>query len=443
MEKFIVEGSKPLKGSVRISGSKNAAIKMIAASLLTSEEIILSNVPNISDVETILDIVRSLGTEITWLDDNKIRLKSPSPVSQKISPEITRTTRSAVMLMAPLLARYGEFSMCMPGGDNIGARPINRHVDALEKFGAQISFSDNCFVGATQTGLHGAEIEFKKNTVMGTETSILAAVLARGKTVINNAAAEPEVDDLIDFLNKMGAQISRKRERSIEIEGVSVLHSASHEVVPDRNEAATFAIAAAVTRGDVILTRLIPQHLTSLLSKLQKIGVNFEVDKRSLRVWVDPDTVLRPVDVETSPYPGFMTDWQQPFCIILTQANGVSHLHETIYLNRFGYVKELNRMGARIELVRPSQAGFEAKTDEEYDLETKEEPLTLAKITGPTVLLGQRLNIPDLRAGATLVIAALCAKGKSEIFGVEHIDRGYENFEKKLTQIGAKIERVN
>lgn len=442
MQKFLVEGGLSLKGNVKISGSKNAAIKMIAASLLTSEEVTLSNVPNISDVETILKIVRNLGTEADWLDENQLRLKSPSPISQKIPAEITRTTRSAVMLMAPLLARYGRFSISMPGGDEIGVRPINRHLEALESFGAEISSSGGYYHGRVSAGLHGAEIEFKKNTVMGTETSILSGVLASGKTIIANAAAEPEIDDLIEFLNKMGARIVRREERTIEIEGVPVLHGADHDIVPDRNEAVTFAVASAVTRGDVILTKVVPQHLTAFLSKLQKMGVNFEVGKDSLRIWMDSDVDLKPVDLETAPYPGFMTDWQQPFCVLLTQARGTSHINETIYLNRFEYIKELNRMGAKVELSRPSENGFKAKTDEEYDIDVAGEPKTLAKVSGPTVLIGQRLNIPDLRAGATLVVAALCAKGKSEILGIEHIDRGYERFEEKLGRLGARIERT-
>ena len=442
MQRFIVEGGANLKGTVNISGSKNAAIKMIAASLLSSEEIILSNVPNISDVEVIVNMVRNLGTEADWIDDNKLRLKSVSPVSQKIPTEITRTTRSAVMLMAPLLARYGDFSICSPGGDGIGVRPINRHLEALSAFGAEVGHNDGCYFGSAKVGLRGAEVGFKKNTVMGTETAILAGVLASGKTVINSAAAEPEIDDLITLLNKMGAKIVRKEERTIEIEGVTVLHGASHEVMPDRNEAVTYAVAAAVTRGDVIVSKITPQHLTSFLAKIHKMGVSYEVGKNSLRVWVDKDAVLAPVDVETSPYPGFMTDWQQPFCVLLTQALGVSHIHETIYLNRFEYTKELNRMGAKIELLKPTERGFKPKTDEEYDMEASGEPLTLAEIQGPVSMVGRRLNIPDLRAGATLVIAALAASGRSEILGIEHIDRGYENFEGKLSSLGARIERA-
>lgn len=442
MQRFIVDGGTNLKGNLSVSGSKNAAIKMIAASLLTSEEITLSNVPNISDVEVIVNMVRNLGTEVEWIDENKLRLRSVSPVSQKIPTEITRTTRSAVMLMAPLLARYGNFSICSPGGDGIGVRPINRHLDALCAFGAEVGEKDGCYNGRAKTGLHGAEVGFKKSTVMGTETAILAGVLAFGKTIINNAAAEPEVDDLVEFLNKMGAQITRKDERTIELEGVTVLHGTAHEVMPDRNEAVTYAVAAAVTRGDVTISKINPQLLTSFLAKIHKMGISFEVGKNSLRVWVEKDTILSPVDIETSPHPGFMTDWQQPFCVLLTQAVGVSHIHETIYLNRFEYIKELNRMGAKIELLKPSERGLKASTDEEYDLTAGGEPTTLAEITGPVSLVSRRLNIPDLRAGATLVIAALAAKGQSEILGIEHIDRGYENFEGKLAGLGAHISRT-
>lgn len=443
MIRFIVEGGVPLKGSVQISGAKNAAIKMVAASLLTSEEIVLSNVPKISDIEIIVEVVESLGTEAVWLDNNKLRLKSLSPSSQKIPQKITRTTRSAVMLMAPLLARFKEFSICAPGGDSIGLRPINRHLEALKAFGAEIWEENGCYQGLARLGLKGTEFTFNKITVMGTETAILAAVMADGPSTLHNCAAEPEVDDLIEFLNKMGAKVSRKSERVVTVEGVSLLHGASHEILPDRNEAATFALAAAVTRGDIILTKVVPAHLTALLAKLKKVGVEFTAGKEDLRVWVEPRQVFSPIDIETSPYPGFMTDWQQPFCLLLTQAQGVSHIHETIYLNRFEYAKELNRMGAKIALIKPSEVGLKAKTEEEYNFEEAGEKETVAQIKGPSFLTGRRLSIPDLRAGATLVLAALVGSGKSEIFGVEHIDRGYEDFDGKLAHLGTKIERLS
>lgn len=442
MMRFIVEGGTPLKGSVNISGSKNAALKMIAASLLTAEEVVLENVPNISDIQVLIDVIKTLGCEAVWIDNNKLRLKSPTPVSERVPEEITRTTRSAVMLMAPLLVRFGRFSICSPGGDAIGLRPINRHLTALRAFGAKIKLENGCYQGSAKLGLTGTEVSFNKITVMGTETAILAAVLAKGKSSINNAAAEPEVDDLIEFLNKMGAKVQRRLERTIEIEGVNVLHGASHEIIPDRNEVVTFALCAAVTRGDININRIITGHLTSMLAKLEKIGVSFVSTKESLRVWVEAEKVLNPIDLETTPHPGFMTDWQQPFTTLLTQAEGVSHVHETIYLNRFEYVRELNRMGAKIEILKPSQRGFKAQTDEEYDLGVRSEPETLAEITGPTPLNGRRLSIPDLRAGATLVLAALSASGKSEILGVEHVDRGYEDFDGKLRHLGAKIERL-
>ena len=441
MKRFVVEGGHPLKGSVVVSGAKNAVIKMIAASLLTSEEVILSNVPKISDVETILAMVRSFGTEAVWVDNNKLKLRSAQPEAEYLHSEITKTTRSGVMLMAPLLARYGKFSICAPGGDAIGIRPINRHIEVLRSFGAEIVTEGQCFIGEAKMGLKGGDVGFSKNTVMGTEQAILAAVLATGKTLIRNAAAEPEIDDLIVLLSKMGAKVVRKEERLIEIEGVSLLHGASHEVIPDHNEAATFIIAAAVTRGDVIVSKIIPSHLLSLLAKLEKVGVTFESGKDQIRVWVEKGKDFSPIDIETGPYPGFKTDWQQPFCVLLTQCHGLSRVNETIYLNRFEYIKELNRMGAKIENLKPSQRGLKAKIDEEYDIEKQGEPETLVEITGPTQLIARRLSIPDLRAGATLVIAALGAKGSSEIFGVEQIDRGYEDFDGKLKKLGAKIER--
>ncbi len=443
--RYFIEGGNPLKGEVSVSGAKNAAIKMVAASLLTSDELILSNVPEIDDVLVMVEAAQNLGVKVTWIDNHKLSLRADEVSSYCLDRAISCRARSTVMFMGPLLSRFGHFEIGEIGGCFIGkSRPINRHLAAFEKMGARIDRRDGFYFGEVQGGLRGSEIIFEKNTVMGTESVLLSSVLAVGTTTILNAAQEPEVDDLIALLSKMGAHIERMDSGGIRIEGVSSLHGANHEIIPDRNEAITFATAAAVTRGDLRINRVRPGDLTAFLAKMDKVGVNFESHKNSLRIWATVEQVFNPVNVETSPYPGFMTDWQQPFCVILTQSAGVSTVHDTVYINRFEFTRELNRMGAKIDVLQPSNVGLTAViSDDDYDPASDGEPFTVARISGPTPLTGKRITIPDLRAGATLVLAALSAKGKSELLGVEHIDRGYESFDQKLAGVGAKIARVS
>jgi len=445
MQRFIINGGVPLKGQVQISGAKNAAIKMVAASLLTPHEVVLENIPRIDDVGVIVKIVENLGVKTEFLDEKVLGLNASEVFSSKIPHSLGVSSRSAVMAIGPLLARFGEVTIPEPGGCRIGLRPIDRHLEALERLGAVVEHQQGVYK-ITAPRLKGAEINFEKNTVMGTENILLAAVLAEGETVINNAAEEPEVDDLIALLLKMGAKIKRDESdpRKIVIEGVRELSGARHRILPDRCEAVTFAIAAAATRGDVTLVNVRPLDLTAFTAKLEKMGVGFDIQKQSLRVWLDKGTSLKAVEIETAPHPGFMTDWQQPTGVLLAQADGESLIHETVYEERFGYIKELKRMGAKIKLLTPSEAGIAFDPQNyNFDLpEADEEPKSVAKVFGPTPLSGRKLQIPDLRAGAALVLAALAAEGQSEISGVEHIDRGYEKFDEKLRGLGAKIERV-
>ena len=444
MQKFITEGGTPLKGQVQISGAKNAAIKMVAASLLTAGEVVLENIPRIDDVGVIVKIVENLGVKTEFLDEKVLGLKAGEVFSTQIPHSLGVSSRSAVMAVGPLLARFGEVTIPEPGGCRIGLRPIDRHLDALEQLGATVGHKEGVYK-ITAPRLKGTTINFEKNTVMGTENILLASVLAEGETIITNAAEEPEVDDLIELLTKMGARVKRDEQESrrIIVEGVRELSGALHKILPDRNEAVTFAVAAAATRGDVTLENVRPLDLTAFTAKLEKIGVGFDIQKNTLRVWLEKDKVLEPVEIETAPHPGFMTDWQQPACVLLTQVFGESLLHETVYEERFGYVKELQKMGAKIELLTPSEAEivFEPQ-NYNFDWVSDDEPKAVAKIFGLTPLTGQKLQIPDLRAGAALVLAALAAKGTSEISGVEHLDRGYEQFDQKLRGLGAKIERV-
>lgn len=445
MQKFIVEGGNPLKGTVRIFGAKNAAIKMIAASLLTSDEVVLEDVPRIDDVGVMVDVVRNLGVKTEFIDKKTLGLKAADVFTTEVPRSLGSTSRSAVIAIGPLLARFGEVTIPEPGGCRIGLRPIDRHLKAFEAFGATVFYENGLYtISAPQ--LKGTNIRFEKNTVMGTENAILAGSLAQGETTIVNAALEPEVDDLIELLVGMGARIERSKEepRRISIEGVKELGGCKKTILPDRNEAVTFAVAAAATRGDVTLENVRPQDLTAFLSKLRQLGVQFDAEESSLRIWLDSEAALEAVDVETAPHPGFMTDWQQPFAVLLTQAEGVSLIHETVYEDRFSYTESLKKMGAQIELLTPAEAGISfAPEDYNFDWTDEEEPRSVAKISGPTPLHGAgNLLIPDLRAGATLVLAALAAEGKSEVVGVEHIDRGYEDFEGRLKSLGAWIERV-
>jgi UDP-N-acetylglucosamine 1-carboxyvinyltransferase len=322
-----------------------------------------------------------------------------------------------------MLARFGRVILPNPGGDRIGRRPVEYHVAALERMGATVVYRNGYyFASAPPDGLRGAHVEFPVVTVMGTENAMLAATLARGTTVLDNAALEPEVDDLIGMLCAMGARIQRTAERRIEIEGVDRLAGASHYVLGDRLEAETFAIAAAATGGEVRIQGVNPEHLGAFLEVCDRMGIRFETDAAAATLTVRGDSAgaLRAVDVRTAPYPGFATDFQAPLSVLMTQANGISTIHETIFEDRLDHMRELIRMGARVEVLDERRA----------------------RIEGPTPLHGAEVGIADLRAGATLILAALIARGTSVISGVEHVDRGYEQIEAKLVALGASINRI-
>ncbi len=444
MAYFRIRGGNPLKGSVTISGAKNAAVKMIVASLLTSEEVRLSGVPAIDDVAVDIAVVKSLGARVEQ-KGSEVRLRADDIGATEVPAELSSRTRAAVLALGPLLARFGKAAIPFPGGCPIGERPVDRHLAALEQLGAEIDCSGGV-IRARADHLVGAPIRFEKTTVMGTENAILAAVLAAGETTILGAAQEPEVDDLIELLSKMGATVARSEEDpgKIVIQGVESLSGATHQIIPDRCEAVTFAVAAAATRGDIILENTRPQDLTAFLSKFEQLGASYEVLGDKVRVWADPAVEFSPAALEVTPHPGFMTDWQQPFSVLLAQAVGESTVHEFIYSQRFGYLSELSKMGVVAEVLTPSEAGL-AFVPEKYgfDWSEKEEPPVVARITGPSKLHGAEVKISDLRAGATLVLAALAAEGESKVHGIEHIDRGYEAFGEKLAKLGADIERVN
>jgi len=440
MEKFIVYGPTKLQGSVTIAGAKNVALKAIVASLLTDEDLVIRNVPQIRDVHLMLEVLGHLGKH-TLFSGSTVTIRKNSSHSCTVPLEVGARLRTSSMVLGPLLSRYGKAIIPNPGGCRIGARPIDRHIDGLKSMGAVISYaSGDGYFHAEAQDLHGAEITFEKNTHTGTETLLLAAILAKGKTILHNAAEEVEIDDLIALLQQMGARISRKGKREIVIEGVSSLHTASFEIMPDRNEEVTFAVAAIASTGDITVHNSRRQYLGTFLDCLRKCGAGYEeVDGETTRYFYKGS--VRAVDVQTTIYPGFMTDWQAPWALLMTQANGESVVHETVFENRFTYVEELKKMGARISYFDP-----DIKEPEKfYNFNWNDRPVDThqaIRITGPTNLHNAVLSINDLRAGATLLLASIIGSGKSYLYGIEQIDRGYEHIEKRLTGLGAHIERV-
>lgn len=437
MEKFLVFGGKKLKGRVKVSGSKNVAIKLPLASLLTDQELKISNVPLISSFYKTLDIVKMIGSEFK-VSDHTLSIKTPKILSYTIPLEMGALVRTSTMTAGPLLARFGRAVVPDPGGCRLGTRPINRHIEGLEKMGAKIDYKEGMFVASAPNGLKGANYTFEKNTHTGTETLILAAVLAKGITVLNNAAQEPEIDDLIYLLNKMGADIKRVKSRTVVINGVKNLNGAEFKVQPDRNELVTFACAAIATKGDVFIEYKDKINIKAFLKELEKANIPYEEKEDGFRFFYSGK--FKGTDVTTLPHPGFMTDWQSPWITLMTQAEGISTMHETIYENRFAVVSELNKMGADITLFNPKLKNPKKFYNFNWD-DNKPEYFHAARITGPKKLHNAVLNISDLRAGATLIIAALIARGSCVLYGIEHIDRGYEDFDTRLQMLGANIKR--
>lgn len=446
MDKFIVKGGEKLNGEVSVSGAKNVALKALVAACLTEEEVLIENIPLISDFLVMAEIIKDLGGKVE-ITNHRVKIRVGEFKKHKIPLKTAGEIRTSSMFLAPLLARTGQALIPNPGGCRIGARPIDRIIKGLKKMKADISYNSADgyfhakapFDGAKTVGLEGINYRFEKNTHTGTETLILAAVLARGRTILENAAQEPEVDELIDLLNKMGAQIKRKGARTIVIDGVSKLHGAKFTIGPDRNEIVTFAVAGILTGGDVFIPGAEKRKLAAFLEKLDLAGAGIEEKENGIRFFNKGS--LRPTEVVTSFYPGFMTDWQGPWAVLMTKAAGVSTIHETIYENRFSHAPELLKMGVKIKLFNPKVTNPNNFYNFNWS-DNKPEYKHAVKIFGPTQLHNAVVTISDLRAGATLVLAALAARGESIIFGVEHLDRGYEDFEKRLRGIGANIKRV-
>lgn len=427
-----------MKGTIRLSGAKNVAMKTIIAALLTDEIVVVRNVPLISSVIGTAKIVEPLNVKVKFYPDNSMVIR-PSGIDRYLIPlELGGLYRTATMTISPLLHRFGKAVVPNPGGCRLGKRPIDRHIEALKALGAKIQYKDGFFYAET-SGLKGTRFRFRKNTHTGTETLILAAVLASGTTVLENASAEPEVDDLIAFLSSMGAKIKRREERTIVIEGVNKLHGTDYRIMSDRNEAVTFAIAAYVTKGDIFVKDIDTLTIQSFLDKLKQADASFEKLKDGIRFFNHHR--YKATSVVTAPFPGFMTDWQAPWVVLATQAEGVTTIHETVFESRFGYVSELRKMGARIEFFDPKVAN--PRQFYNFNWEDRNPDFHQAiRIYGPQKLHNAVVEVSDLRAGATLVLGALAASGESTIYGIEHIDRGYEQFDKRLRLLGAQIKRI-
>lgn len=440
METFVIQGGTPLSGTIALAGAKNVALKALVASLLTDEQVTLSGVPLIRDVALMGELISGVGRKVTF-QDHTVRITADGNTLYQVPLELGARLRTSSMVLGPLLARYGRAVIPNPGGCRIGARPIDRHIEGLVKMGASISYSsDDGYFYAEAKKLTGVTYEFPKNTHTGTETLILAAVLAKGTTVLKNAAEEVEIDDLIRLLTAMGAHIERSAPREITIIGVDELHGAEHVIMPDRNEEVTFAIAAAVTGGTLTVVNSQHQNLGAFLDVFGKAGGVAE--RTGNRVTYQSSGSLRAVDVVTAPHPGFMTDWQAPWAVLMTQAHGEATIHETVFESRFSYVPELKKMGAAISFFDPKAPNPEVFYN--YNWSDRVPGFHPAiRIAGPTGLHNAVVEITDLRAGATLVLAALAAKGESFVHGVEHLDRGYEAFDTRLTGLGAHIRRVS
>jgi len=419
MDKFVIRGGNPLLGTIRVSGAKNAALPAMAAALLTEEPVILENIPQVRDIETTRKLLTAMGAEVELgygRAQHRTTICCRNLTSPQASYELVKTMRASTLVIGPLVARCGRARVSLPGGCAIGARPIDLHIKGLERLGAKI-VQEHGYVEATAERLKGAEIVFDRITVTGTEDLLMAATLAEGQTVMQNCAREPEVADLADLLSKMGAKIEGAGTGTIRVRGVNKLHGVKHRIIPDRIEAATFIIAGALTDGDLNITGCDPAHLESLLEKLQEAGVKTRHTPDSVRV--EGSANLKAADVVTEEYPGFPTDLQAQFMALATQAEGTSIITENIFENRFMHAQEMLRMGADIKI--------EGRR---------------ATVRGKTPLSGAAVLASDLRASASLVLAALVADGETIIDRVYHIDRGYENIEEKLRGVGAQIRRI-
>lgn len=429
---FVIRGGKKLAGEVQVRGSKNSASKLMIASLLTDELCTLENIPFSQEIDITKELCELIGSKVSVAPDHCATMETREIKTSRVS-EFSRKNRIPILALGPLLHRNGIAEIPVLGGCPIGHRPINFHIEALNQMGVRVERREHSYYAETD-GIHGANIEFAVPSVGATENVILTAALAEGRTVINNAAVEPEIMNLIEMLMRMGADITCDFEkRNITIEGVPKLRGASIRVMPDRSEIVSFATAALVTEGDLVVRNIESDYMQSFLKAMRQAGGKCEEAGDGLRFFGKKP--YRPVFVETAPHPGFMTDWQQPFCVLLTQAEGESIIHETVYEDRLGYTKDLRRMGANIEVsyecLEADSCRFHAHTFNHS-----------ARIIGPTALKAAENRVTDIRAGMADIIAALVAEGESVLTNIAHIDRGYEKIDERFRMLGAEIERA-
>jgi UDP-N-acetylglucosamine 1-carboxyvinyltransferase len=438
MDKFIITGGQPLSGEVSLCGAKNSGFKLMIAALYADEPTTLHNFSKIGDVLSTAEVIRELGGEVIFGENHVMEVRPQKLTRYNLSQKSGKLSRAATYFIGPLLHRFGKAIIPNPGGCKIGRRPIDRHIDGIRALAGEVKmFEDRYEISAKR--LKGAHFNFSKSTHGGTDIMIIAAATAEGETILENAAQEPEVDDLIAFLNQMGAKITRVEPRTIVIEGVERLHGVDYTVMYDRNEAVTFGCAALATSGDVFVLHAEEKNLGAFLEAVKKAGGGFEIERRGIRFFSKGP--LKATSITTRPYPDFMTDWMPLWSILMTQAEGESIIHETIHNNRFAFTHELSKMGAKIELFNPVVKNPEEVYD--FNLEDdRPEYMHAARILGPTPLKATTEEITDVRAGASLMLASLIAKGKSELLGVEHVDRGYENLDGRLKSLGADIRRV-
>jgi UDP-N-acetylglucosamine 1-carboxyvinyltransferase len=417
MQKLEVFGANKLKGQIKISGSKNASLPILAATLLSRKKVHLKNLPRVRDIETMVSLLQSLGSKIKF-NQNDLTIDNKKQSKSFASYSLVKTMRAGILVLGPLLAKFGKAKVSLPGGCAIGTRPVDIHLDALSKLGAKYKIVQGYVYATAPKGLIGNKIRFSKISVGATENLIIASSFAKGTTVLSNCAIEPEIKDLVNFLKKMGCNIKWTGKRSVKIEGVSEVKEITYPIMFDRIEAGTYLVAAAVTAGNLMIKNIVPKIIQTEINTLKKIGAKINVKKDEVQII--GNNKIKSTNIKTAPYPGFPTDLQAQIMVLLCKANKQSVIKEDIFENRFMHVAELNRMGAKIS------------TDG-----------NTAKVTGNINFVAAELMATDLRASVSLILAALTAKGKSVINRIYHLDRGYENIEKKLKKVGAKIKRVN
>ena len=417
MEKLLIKGGKSLRGTIKCAGAKNAALPMIAATILSSENVILKNLPYLQDITTMFELLGSMGAKIVLNENMDFDISSNNLDDTEARYELVNTMRASILVLGPLVARYGRARIALPGGCAIGSRPVNFHLDALEQLGAKIILR-NGYIEATANELVGTKIKFDGITVTGTENIMMAACLAKGTTYLTNVAKEPEIEDLANLLNAMGADVQGAGTDEIVINGVSNLHGTSFSIPADRIEAGTYLVAAAVTKGNVNVDGINPERLSKVIQKLEESGADISMTNNSIALSME-NSELKPVDITTAPFPEFPTDMQAQFSVMNAIAKGTSNIYETVFENRFMHIQELNRMGCDIE-INGNQA----------------------VIKGVKSLYGAEVMATDLRASASLILAGLCAEGQTTVSRIYHIDRGYERIEEKLNYLGAEILRL-